>query len=180
MVANTQAGMDAGKPHELEQWKLDLALSRIRFYHFPKDDWDDILHELAVDILKFKFDPQRSNGAKESTVIFAMVDKRLKMMMRTRKRERQRMRQYQVNQTDGTDEDTFMAVEDSTPMNMDVRNAMETLTPQQQDVIRRLAGGQSVKQIASHLNCGWHTIDRIIAEVRRRFDAMGLRGWVGR
>jgi len=180
MVANNQPETNDRESREIEQWKLDLAMSRIRFFHFPKDEWEDLLHDLVVDILLFEFDPLRSNGAKESTVIFAMVDKRLKMMMRTRNRSRQRMRQYQAEQTAGASEDAFLAFEDITPLSMDVRAAMGTLSPCQQDIIHRLAKGQSVTHIARHLHCGWHTLERTLAGIRRRFDAMGLRAWMGR
>jgi hypothetical protein len=28
------------------------------------------------------------------------------------------------------------------------------------------------------MDCGWHTVDRIIRRLRQRFEELGLEGWV--
>src|ERR1041384_2676485 len=37
----------------IEQWKVDLAMSRIRAFHFTKDQWPDLMQELSLRIVRF-------------------------------------------------------------------------------------------------------------------------------
>ncbi len=180
MAASNQPHKSTATPREIESWKLELAQSRIRFFRIPKDDREDALHDLIVELIQHRFDPAQPNGAKESTAVFALIDNRLKMMLRSEGRARRRMEKYQAQYAAGSDEDTFLAVDDPTPLNIDVRSAVAGLEPSQRDIALRLARGQSIAAIARELGCGWHAVERSIVEIRHMFEAKGLDAWLGR
>jgi len=155
---------------QVPQWKVNLALGRIRAFGFPRDQWQDVLQEVVIDILKFRFDTTRSNGAKESTALCAVVNNRLKSIMRNGERSRERTRQYAAA--------TSLLYEDRTELQLDVRSVVASLAPFEQTVCAGLARGDSRHQIALALGCGWYKVDRAVVAVRARFEELGLEDWL--
>jgi len=52
--------------------------------------------------------------------------------------------------------------------------AVDGLAPEDRDLCRALADGESIDAIARRLGCGWHTVKRRVDRVRERFAQMGL------
>lgn len=77
-----------------EDWKLHLAVSRIEALGFPKREWGELMQELCVLMLEFKYDPEHAKGAKEKTVLFAVINRHLLSIMRQRYRDRQVFARY--------------------------------------------------------------------------------------
>jgi len=165
-------------PREIEPWKLQMAKRRIRSFHIPRDDREDALHDLVVELLQHRFDPSQDGGGSESTAVFALIDNRLKMMLRSGGRARRRMETFRA-QYALDDEETFQAVEDPAPlMNDEVRAAVAGLEPGLREIATRLARGQSISAIAKETGRGWHTIERSITQIRRVFEAKELGAWL--
>lgn len=182
MVTNTEIWTQPYKG-QIEQWKLRLAINRIKAFRFPRSDWPDILQELAMVMMNFAFKRSRANGAKESTALCAVIDRQLKTMIRARVRESAKIRRYAQNLLhtsptvlDGQD----LGYTDTTPLRMDVREAIEHLTPFERAICQGLGNGQSAHQIARQLGVGWHTVKRTIASIHKHFMGIGLEGWVRR
>jgi hypothetical protein len=155
---------------EVPQWKVNLALGRIRAFGFPKDDWQDVLQDVVVDIMKFRFDAARANGAKESTALCAVVNNRLMSIMRGRERLRDRTLQHAAA--------VSVLYEDRTELELDVRMVVASLAPFAQAVCTGLARGDSRHQIALALGCGWYKVDRAVEAIRARFEELDLEDWL--
>jgi len=164
---STQFSSYEGK---VPQWKVNLALGRIRAFGFPKDEWQDVLQELVVDLMAFRYDPAKANGAKESTALCSVVNNRLMTIVRGRERSRARLRRH------GAVVPT--AYEDRTPLRLDVRTVVASLTPFERAVCAGLARDDSRHQIAQALGRGWHTVDRAIGAIQARFEELGMEDWL--
>ena len=70
----------------LEPWKLELINRRTRQRGLRDDDFLDMQQLLVLEVLKFEFDPDKSNGATETTALTALIDRRLAMMRRGEQR----------------------------------------------------------------------------------------------
>ncbi len=61
----------------VEQWKVELNERRARKKGFRPDEVDDVLQDVLPVVVAFRFEPERSNGATETTALVAVIDKRL-------------------------------------------------------------------------------------------------------
>jgi DNA-binding NarL/FixJ family response regulator len=128
-----------------------------------------VQQEVILEVIGFRFDP--SKGAAECTPLTALIDHRLKAIRRKAKR-------YAARITSAGDTMTLtegrLLYEDSTAIRLDVMAAMSRLTRDEIAICLRLIEGQSVRQIARRLHRGWHSINRIVAGIRKHFRLMGL------
>lgn len=156
----------------LEKWKVDLALERMRAYRVPRDEWPDLLQRLVVEMLQFRFDPQR--GVQESTALTRLINYQITSIIRSRQRERDRVERYWTR----TNQQQRLVYEETFGLQVDVRDALTQLSERERVVAARLMQGESRRQIAEHLGCSWRAVDRVICRIHERFESLGLEGWV--
>ena len=68
----------------LDDWKVRLISRRAKQRGFRGQDLDDAIQRCAIAVMGFQFDASRSNGATESTVLTAVVDRQLLALRRRR------------------------------------------------------------------------------------------------
>lgn len=156
----------------LEKWKVDLALERLQAYRVPRDEWPDVLQRLVVEMLQFRFDPQR--GAGETTALTRLINYQITSLIRSRQRERDRLERY----WHWTNQKQRMACHETFGLRADVQDALAQLSERERIVAAHLMQGESRRQIAERLGCSWRAVDRVVRRIRERFEALGLRGWV--
>lgn len=160
-----------------EDWKLRLAVSRIRALGFPKHEWGELMQGLCVLMLEFKYDPEHTKGAKEDTVLFAVINRHLLSVMRQRYRDQKVFARYLRSlgiRDDGSSVAQEPAMELDIPLQMDVRKAVSELSEFDQAVCEELTATAERSQIARRLDCDWHTVDKAIGRIREHFQARGL------
>ncbi|MBN2130875.1 MAG: sigma-70 family RNA polymerase sigma factor [Sedimentisphaerales bacterium] len=160
---------DYGK--EVDPNLVKLIVRRATQRKFPKADMDDIVQQILLALLDFRFDPAKSNGCQKSTLLIAVIDRRLDKIRRTE--ARYRSRQALVEIREGWETDT------AEQMKVEVREAVSRLSPLQQRICAALGRGDSSRRIASDLNSSWHAVERNIAHIRSRFRTLGLDHWFG-
>ncbi len=151
----------------VEPWKVALIVARAKRMGFRRDEIHDVQQQMILDVVGFRFDPARSNGAQESTALQALIDNQLKKMCRTTARHRARMDRLS---REPIPEVYFPEHERA----LEVRTAVAALPEREQAVCRALVEGYSKPDIAGKLGCGWHTVDRIVRHIRQRFEENGL------
>ncbi len=154
----------------IAQWKLDLILARARRLGFRRHDLEDVQQELVVTVLRFSFDPAKSNGATELTVLTAVIDNKLLAIRRAKLRYAKRF--AELGDEELTLEDSFST--ESLEQAADVQRAVVSLPPPGQGICSALAEGRSVNDIARSEGTSWHTVRRQIDGIRRRFERVGL------
>lgn len=135
---------------------------------FRGDDLDDAVQQAMSEIIQFKFDPTRSNGAKESTALTAIIDRQLNKYRRGCGRHRTNLNKLKLLRTQSPDPRDI-------DLQMDVRAAIAGLPPQERSICEKLAEGKSIREIAREQRCGWHTANQIVIRIRDHFNALGLR-----
>ena len=173
--------MNADGDGLLEAWKIELVLERVRRVRFPSRDRADVGQELLLKVWRFQFEPAKSNGAKEATVLRMVVDRALISKGRSERREEKRDQRYRehvavtVPHVQGGPPHSY---EDVTPLRLDVHFAVGMLDPRERAVCLGLGRGDSLCEIACDLGCCVQTVRRTIDRIRRRFRQMGLKGWL--
>ena len=126
-------------------WKIRLIVRRSRRYGFRSDQINDILQEIVLDVIKFQYIPSISNGATEKTALTALIDNRLRKMIRSAGREKNRIEKIQQDQhtTDHSD--------NHTALQLDVLDAVTSLDDFKKSICSLLANGYSENQIAQLL-----------------------------
>lgn len=160
-----------------ETWKARLALSRIKAMRFPRNDWPDLMQELAILIIKFKYDPNNSRGAKEETALFAAMNRHLLFLMRGRCRDRKGFEQYLRSlgiHEDGSYLGPEPCSQTDIPLDMDLSQALRALTPFERTVARELANGLNRGAIARKLDCDWKTVDKAVRRIRDHIQNLGI------
>ncbi len=151
----------------LEGWKVKLALKRARRMGFRDDELDDVIQELALKLVDVEYDASHANGATEKTMLTSVIDRQLCNMRRSAAR-RQDLEQQVAIPADATYDDSDVQ------LRMDVETVLETVDDEQCRVCELLSQGHSTAAIAKELGCGWHTVDRIVHDIRGKFEAQGF------
>lgn len=152
----------------MENEVVGYAIRRMKQLGFRPHEWEDLLQNLAIEILAFQFQPAKSNGARRTTVLCAIINNQLVSMLRSRARYQKRLELLTPQEL----------CEDHVEVRADVRLTLAGLTPRQQRVCTGLLEGLSVCQIARDMNCGRTTVRRMVKQIRRHFERIGLDGWV--
>lgn len=159
--------------------KLNLIKSRAHLLGFRRHDLEDAVQEVMLAVLEFEFEPEKSNGATESTALTTVIDRRLKSLKRASRRysgliERAGHHLAAEHQAcdDGpcqlerTGEDRVLSGE--------VEAAIGEMDAEMQRVCRLLMEGLATKAIAEELRMGWHRANRLVTAIRERLEAAGF------
>ncbi|TET37968.1 MAG: sigma-70 family RNA polymerase sigma factor [Planctomycetota bacterium] len=152
----------------VESWKVDLIISRAKRMGFRCDEMEDLQQELILDVMHFRYDTAKSNGATETTALIALIDNRLKKLRRSETRYRAHLERLAVER-----KRAYASTPSECWVN-DVREAVEFLPMREYMVCCLLGRGYSKLQIANALGCGWHTVDRLMRRIRKHLLALGL------
>ncbi len=64
------------------------------------------------------------------------------------------------------------------PVRLDVQDVVAGLDERCQTVCELLSQGLSRSQIAEQMQCGWHTVDRLVRTIRERLEEAEVDGWL--
>jgi len=157
----------------VEQWKVDLIVRRAKAFGFHEDEILDIQQELVLKLMGFRFDPEKSNGAQESTVLQVLIDNELKMKHRFQQRRKNHIEALRwITELSENPSKSHLA--------MDIKNALFPLSKKQRQICIALAEGYTVIEIADLLKLYRGTVYRQIRQIRRHFQSLGLDQWIGR
>ncbi len=153
----------------LETWQVDLILRRAKRYGWRGQDLDDAVQMVAIGLLKFRFDPARSNGASQETAVTKVIDHCLTTLRRRENRHqarKDRLRQIALPETIDSDDahvDTAL----------DVQQALGDLSPRAQQVCDCLRRGLSIRETCQTLGLSWRAVQRELDVLRQRLTAFG-------
>lgn len=159
----------------IEQWKVELIEGCARRMGFPNHEMDDLKQDIVPELIAFEFDEARSNGAKESTAIQALIMNQLRNKRRGCIREHAKIERYKLLMPRSVEVTPSKA-----SCKLDVHAAVCDLKPSERRICRRLANGDSIEATRKQMGCGWHTIDRAVGHLRDRFRKLELDGWLGK
>ena len=167
-------------PTMIDRWKLDLVRARAVRLGFRGADLDDVQQDILIEVLSFRFQPERANGANERTALVSLIDRRLLMARRQQRRYQQRLDRIQqwTNPEDAALDVEQATHEEHTGRRLDIGEMLATLTPEDRVLCSALAAGESIDAIAHRLECSWHTVKRCIERLRKHLIEKGVDGYV--
>src|SRR5690606_35105821 len=118
----------------IEKWKVDLILARAKRVGFRRHDLEDAQQQIVPVVLRFAFEPERSNGASEATALVALIDHQLITMRRARDRYARRVSPLEES---SRGEELALTVPGDGPCiakSVDVRDAVTDLPPLTQQI----------------------------------------------
>jgi RNA polymerase sigma factor (sigma-70 family) len=167
--------MDAQKQALTIEEKLDLIRNRAKRFGLRRHDLEDAVQEVMLQLLDFTPDPDKTNGASESTILIAVIDRRLMEWRRTQKRYQDMVNRCGAMLPSGDElmTESGAAASDTA---LDVTTLLADLPEFEQQVGRMLSEGHTATSIARALGTGRRTVGEAVAAIRERFANAGLGG----
>ena len=166
--------MDTKNELTIEE-KLDLIRSRAVRFGIKRHDLEDAVQDVIIDLLEFTPDPDKTNGATESTVLIAVIDRRLMEWLRTQKRYQGMLERCGAMLPSGDELAYDSSVEASDTM-MDVASLLAELPEFEQQVGQLLTEGHNATSIARKLRVKRPAVCEAMNVIRERFTSAGLGG----
>lgn len=155
--------------------KLELIRSRAVRLGFRRHDLEDAIQDVILDLLEFTPDPDKTNGASESTVLVAVIDRRLMECLRSRKRYKGMIERCGAMLTAEEELLTDSGIGGG-DTSMDVATLVSGLPEFEQRVARMLAEGHTATAIARDLGVDRRVTNAAVESIRTRFEEAGLGG----
>jgi RNA polymerase sigma factor (sigma-70 family) len=159
----------------VESWKAALVQSRAKRFGIPRHEWPDLEQEIVLELMEFRFDATKANGASEATAVTSVIDNRLLMFLRRTKTRCRRAEDLRADETESVRESEG----ESACAVMDVQRALATLPATEQVVCAALSRGNSMRKIAAALGCSRASVERMVQAIRYQFERMGLSDRIG-
>jgi len=166
----------------VEQWKVDLIAARARRQGVQRHDLDDVLQEVILAVIAFKYDTRKANGATETTALTALIDKKIAFFRRGQARMQEREKEYcavkGLCNVSRAEDIATPSGEEARSLVLDVRAACAKLNRLEHEICLAQAHGEPECLIAARLGISRYESDRIVDSIRERFGNWGLKGWV--
>ncbi|MDZ4852128.1 MAG: hypothetical protein SGI77_22805 [Pirellulaceae bacterium] len=155
--------------------RMNLIRARGRKLGLEGADLDDAVQDVAMAILKFRYDPLRSNGASEKTALIHVMDRRLISFLRSKGR---RLKHVAPIDLQNTNESKGLESQDRTidinVIQSDVRLAMLSIDELQHRVCRLLMAGLSQAKTQAELGLSRREMCRHMKSLRDAFAKHGF------
>ncbi len=153
--------------------KLELIRSRAVRLGLRRHDLEDAIQDAVLELLGFIPDPDKTNGACESTVLTTVIDRRLIKWLRSQNRHQEIVERSWV-MLPSEDElltEGSVAASDTA---MDVSDALANLSELEQRVAQMLSEGHAPYSIADELGVGRRAVNAAIEVIRERLSEAGF------
>lgn len=164
-------------PLSIEE-KLELIRSRAVRLGLRRHDLEDAIQEAMLELLEFSPDPDKTNGASESTILTKVIDRRLFKWVRDRSHHQEIVERSWLMLPSEEELLTDSSV-DASDSAMDVATVLTSLSDFEQSVARMLSDGHSPYAIADELGAGRRAVNAAVEVIRERLGEAGLGGEVG-
>ena len=164
--------MDTKQELTIEE-KLELIRNRAVRFGLKMHDLEDAVQDVILELLEFTPDPEKSNGASESTILIVVIDRRLMKWLRTRNRYQDMVDRCGA-MLPSEDESIVEGGYESSDLAMDVTTILSQLPDFEQRVGRMLTEGHTVTSINRELRVGRQCVEDAVAAIRARLIDAGL------
>ena len=155
--------------------KLNLIRCRAVRFGLTRHDLEDAVQEIALYLLEFVPDPEKTNGASESTILTGAIDLRLKQWQRTNQRYQNMVERCGAMLPSGDELVTDSGV-DASDAALDIAALVSDLSEFEQQVAQLLSEGHAPYSIADELGVGRRAVKAAIEVIRERLSEAGLGG----
>lgn len=160
------------KPLTIEE-KLELVRSRAVRLGLRRHDLEDAIQDAVLELLEFRSDPDKANGASESTILIAVIDRRLMKWLRSQSRYQDMVDRCGA-MLPSEDELLVDGGYESSDLAMDIDTILSQLSDFEQQVGRMLTEGHTVTSITRELKVGRQCVEDAVAVIRSRLVEEGI------
>ena len=153
--------------------KLELIRSRAVRFGLKRHDLEDAVQDVIIDLLEFTPDPDKTNGASESTILIAVIDRRLMEWLRTRNRYQDMVERCGA-MLPSEDELPTDGGHEASELMMDVESILSQLPEFEQQVGRMMTSGHTITSITRELRVGRQCVEDAVDAIRERFSEAGF------
>lgn len=153
--------------------KLELVRSRAVRFGLKRHDLEDAVQDVILDLLEFTPDPDKANGASESTILVTVIDRRLIKWLRSQKRYQDTLERCGAMLPAG-EEPTAEDKTEAQDTAIDVAALLAELAEFEQQVGRMLSEGHSAYSMARELGVGRRAVETAMAVIRERLAEVGF------
>ena len=164
--------MDTKQELTIEE-KLELIRSRAVRFGIKRHDLEDAIQDVILDLLEFSPDPEKANGASESTILVTVIDRRLNKWLRSQKRYQGMLERCEAMLPSDEELTTESDIETS-DVGIDVSTLLADLPEFEQQVGQLLSEGKNATSIARKLGVKRPVVCEAMEFIRERFLAAGL------
>lgn len=154
-----------------EEREVELIGRWARRSGLQPDEIPDVLQEVAMDVCQQLEEWLATQGADRRQMLWILTRNVSGKIKRADRRRRRRDEQKAL-MTEEAYCDTTM------PARLDVQDVVAGLDERCQTVCALLSQGLSKSQIAKQMQCGWHTVDRLVRTIRERLEAAEVDEWL--
>lgn len=163
-------------PLSIEQ-KLELIRSRAVQLGLRRHDLEDAIQDAMLELLEFSPDPDKTNGASESTILTKVIDRRLFKWLRDRFHHQEIVERSWLMLPSEEELLTDSRIK-SSDTKIDVATLVSGLPEFEQRVARMLTEGHTATSIARELGVDRRVTNAAVESIRTRFEEAGLGGEV--
>lgn len=153
--------------------KLELVRSRAVRFGLKRHDLEDAVQDVMLDLLEFTPDPDKANGASESTILVTVIDRRLIKWLRAQKRYQNTLERCGA-MLPASEEPLAEDETEAQNTAIDVAALLADLPEFEQQVGRLLSDGDSAYSIARELGVGRRAVEAAMAVIRERLAEAGF------
>ena len=151
--------------------EVDLIRRWAKRGGIQSDDVSDVLQEVAMVVLQQPGNWPAISSSERKQALWIVTRDVLGKIKRMERRRRQRDEQKALMV-----EEAY--IDNSTPMRLDVQKVIAGLDRRCQTVCELLSQGRPKSEIAERMQCGWHTVDRLMRTIRERLEEAGVDAWL--
>jgi DNA-directed RNA polymerase specialized sigma24 family protein len=155
----------------LEKREVDLIRQWAKRGGMQSDGVSDVLQEVAMVVVQQPGDWSATTSKDRQQLLWVVTRNVLSKIKRAERRRRQRDEEKAA-----MSEEAYC--DNATPIRLDVQEVVAHLDERSQTVCELLSQGLSKPQIAERMQCGWHTVDRLVRTVRERLEEAGVDAWL--
>lgn len=153
--------------------KLELVRSRAVRFGLKRHDFEDAVQDVILDLLEFTPDPDKANGASESTILVTVIDRRLIKWLRAQKRYQDTLERCGSMLPAG-EEPTAEDKTEAQDVAIDVTSLLADLPEFEQQVGRMLSEGHSAYSMSRELGVGRRAVETAMTVIRERLAEAGF------
>ncbi|HBG25690.1 MAG: hypothetical protein A2Y10_02570 [Planctomycetes bacterium GWF2_41_51] len=152
--------------------KIAIIIARAKKNGLPEDMVEDVIQDVALEIINFNYDPEKSNGATETTALTAIIDHKIIDIVRRI--------EFEKNFWERESHTIEMEADELRPlqMSMDIQSALKALSPIERQICMKLINCMTINEIAQEEKWGYAKAKKIVAGIRSKLAGMNLKNYI--
>lgn len=154
-----------------EKQEVELIQQWAKRAGFRSDEIPDVLQDVAMVVIQRPDRWLLATSTRRKQLLWVITKNTLGKIKRAERRRRRR-----DEQKASMAEEAYC--DNATPTRLDVQAVVAGFDERCQAVCELRSRGLSKSQVAERMNCGWHTVGRLVHTISQRLEEAGVNEWL--